>query len=580
VLTGTSYCSNERPITTMSGNRFVPVAPQQPRAVLPEEEYHRNLSEVIQRQYFPDLVDLQAQASVQRKLEAGDVVWAESVRRAAGLLKYHDALVQQAELEEEEGDGRENDGAGIGANLRSKPRPLHLETLTGFHARVTSEDNADFETAQTEEMRRNRIERAKMLMLTSGDHDAPNDSQPTLKPLAAAAAPPQLLPGADTPLILASDAFDAPPSAARPKIKEARVENGFFFVPNTVEPSRDCNEEDSNQKLLMPPPSLPLKSTQLVAATASTATIPNALVEYIPKKQLEKRIEPANTRFPSQSHVTNLMSTSLGPAHYLRHHHLEGEADDESTHYSFRDGSTAAMVAGTGTGTDSDTDIDRDSVDGSSVTSDRLHELRRQAQKRKEREWQTLVPLSPTTAAAGTPRGEEDANQTPATDPLSSSSATSFLLPPTLPREVVAERAHELSQRRSKRAGQASVSSSSASSGANRRGESSRLLLSDSLSVRSALSSRSGTVASGLGGRPDSAWHLSQSRSALGTALLRSAYGSAGGPGLAPALGNGSVRGGESIRVRSRTRSSSSSSGSRRDRNPSSTVVARPRVAK
>jgi Nuclear protein Es2 len=568
----------------MSRQRFVPAAPQQPRAVLPEEEYHRNLSEVIQRQYFPDLVDLQAQASVQRKLEAGDVVGAESVRRAAGLLKYHDALVQQAELEEEEAGGSENDGAGIGANLRSKPRPLHLETLTGFHARVTSEDNADFETAQTEEMRRNRIERAKMLMLTSGDHDAPNRSLPALKPAAVALS----LPGAGTPLFLASDAFDAPPSAARPKAKEAPVENGFFFVPNIVEPSRDHNDEDSNQKLLMPPPSFPLQSTQLKAASASTATIPNALVEYIPKKQLEKRIEPANTRFPSQSQVSNLISTStsLGPAHYLYyHHHLEGETDGESTHYSFRDGS-AAMVAVTGT--DSDTDIDRDSVDGSSVTSDRLHELRRQAQKRKEREWQTPVPLSPTTAAANTPRGEEDANQLLATDPLSSSPATSFQLPPTLPREVVAERAHESSQNRSKRAGQLSVSASSASSGATRRrGDSSRPLLSsaslsDSRSVRSALSSTSGTVARGVGGRPDSASVLlSQSRSALGTAL-RSAYGGgAGGPGLASAFGSGSARGGGSVSARSRSGSSGNGGSSRRDdRNPSIPVVARPRVAK
>jgi Nuclear protein Es2 len=547
----------------MMSRHLVP-ASQQPRAVLPEEEYQRNLSEVIQRQYYPDLVDLQAQASVQKRLEAGDVAGAESVRRAAGLLKFHDALVQQAEIEEEEGD--ESDGGGYGSNLlRSKPRPLHLETLTGFHARVTSEDNADFETAQTEEMRQNRIERAKMLLLTtSAEHGgsqqpAPNPQQP-------------LWPGGETPLFLASDAFDAPPSATRPKAKEAPVENGFFFVPSIVEPSRMYNEEDSNQKLLMPPPSS--KTTQRLAATASAAsattpTIANALVEYIPKNYTEKRIEPANTRFPAQSQLTNLITSSLGSAHFS-HRHLEGDTEDEeSTHSSFRDGSPA------GAATDSETDLDRDSVDGSSVTSDRLHELRRQAQKRKEREWQTLVPLSPAASVAGNDR-RDDVNQSLAMDPSSSSSSqsSSFQLPPTLPREVVAERAHELSQRRSKRAGQVSSSASSArsrriggDSNSNSRHLFSSASASDAPSVRSALS-RSGSR--GPVGRPESssAGRLMVSRSALGTAL-RSAYG--GG-----SIGPASVGGGS---VSARSRSSASSINSGRDRSGSSSA-GRPRVAK
>lgn len=541
----------------MMSRHLVP-APQQPRAVLPEEEYQRNLSEVIQRQYYPDLVDLQAQASVQRKLEAGDVVGAESVRRAAGLLKFHDALVQQAELEEEEGGGgAESDGGGYGANLRSKPRPLHLETLTGFHARVTSEDNADFETAQTEEMRQNQIERAKMLLLTSADHGAQKKAAPN------PALP--LLPGAETPLFLASDAFDAPPSAARPKAKEAPVENGFFFVPSIVEPSRTHNEEDSNQKRLMPPPSS--KSNQLLATTVSASsaaapTIPNSLVEYIPKRHIEKMIEPANTRFPSQSQLTNL----IGTAHYHLQRHLEGDNDDESTRYSFRDGSAAAAAS------DSDTDIDRDSVDGSSVTSERLHELRRQAQKRKERGWQTLMPLSPSTTGAATHR-QHDVNQSLAMDPSSSSSTTSlsFQLPPTLPREVVAERAHELSQRRSRRAGQAFVSSSSSSSASrssSRLPSSSASASGSQQSVRSALS-RSGTR--GVIGRPNSS-ALPLSRSALGTAL-RSAYGGSIGPA--------SVGGGGSVSAQSRrsTTSSTSSVSSRRDRSLSRSTGL-PRVTK
>jgi hypothetical protein len=445
--------------------------------VLSEEDFQRNLNEVIQRQFFPDLVDLQTAVTLQQRREARDVAGAAAVRRAARQLKEHEEFVRE---HEEEQDSR-------GALLRSEPRPLHLETLTGFHARVTSEDNAEFEQVQSEELRQAQIERSKMLLLTNSENGSRDDPQSRL-----------LLPGAQTPLFLASDAFDAPSNAPNAAKATAAAENSLFFVPALKSNPADEPQEDSN-RMLMPPPS----------SSAPVASF-SALVEYVPKLQLEKRIEPACTRFPAPPRI---------PAARARSHHLEADGDASST----------SAVSDT----DAETDLDHDSVAGD---VSRLSRLRRQGQKRKARELQTPVPIeSPafadriSTSSVGDhafgavestrPQhqnfdddGDDEGSDNGLNRP-EGSSKMAFRLPPTSRREAAAERAHEILQERSRRArgqggGAPQTDSSSASSLAS-------MLLPTSSSTRSVSD-----------GRRSSA--RSSSRSALGTAL-RAAYG--GGPG-------------------------------------------------
>lgn len=136
--------------------------------------------------------------------------------------------------------------------VRSKPRPLKHETITGFHQRVTSEDNAEYETIQEEE----RLDREKRLGIIYSTKEgkegrlmieaAMNNTtkKEVVNPYKKAS---RALMGCDTPIGLSSDLYDAPATGLRitqgssanddeedrKKIaaKNGIGRNGLFFQP-------------------------------------------------------------------------------------------------------------------------------------------------------------------------------------------------------------------------------------------------------------------------------------------------------------------------------------------------------------
>jgi len=321
----------------MSNNHKQSQQPQrQRRAVLSEEEYTSTLNDIVQRDYFPDLPSLRRQAAVLEKRAVGDVAGAVAIRRAARQVEEHEQALAQEELETEQDVGPDH--------LRKVPRPLHRETVSGFHARVTSEDNAEFDATQRQEVHANRarLQQVFSLQITNGTVRGE---------------------GSETPL-LASDKFNPSPHriAATEWTNYETGANGLFFNPQHVIAGDD---ETSQQKLLtngdskvsaenqlMPPPPPVKRSSE----TSSAIVLKQDMVEYVPKNQVEKRIEPSQTRFPAV--------VSLPPTQQL------------TPGYSSTDYSTEAS-----------TDLDAPMLPVS---------VERQARvKRQRREQETLVAMTP-----------------------------------------------------------------------------------------------------------------------------------------------------------------------------------------
>ena len=153
----------------------------------------------------PDLPSLRRQVAVLDRRAEGDFAGAVAIRRAARQLDEHEQVLAQAEEEAEENVGSDR--------LRKLPRPLHRETVTGFHARVTSEDDAEFDATQRREVHenRNRLQQVFSLRITNGRTDREQ--------------------GSETPL-LASDKFNpSPHRIAASEWKDAARDNGLFFNP-------------------------------------------------------------------------------------------------------------------------------------------------------------------------------------------------------------------------------------------------------------------------------------------------------------------------------------------------------------
>lgn len=326
-----------------------PPTKRQRRTILSEEEYTSTLNDIVQRDYFPDLPDLRRQVAVLDRRAAGDIPGAVAVRRAARQLQQHEeALAQEEQEAEQHVDAN---------NVRKVPRPLHRESVSGFHARVTSEDNAEFDATQRQEVNANRarLQQVFSLRVTNG-----NNTQNV---------------GSETPL-LASDKFNPSPhriAATEWKNTETGT-NGLFFNPSQHDASG--GEKISSQRLLtngdnvtslaenqlMPPPAPVRKSNELDTSTA--LVLKQDMVEYIPKNQVEKRIEPSQTRFPT--------AVSLPPPQTLATRLAHG-ADNvsSSTDYS----------------TEASTDLDSPMLPVSVE--------RRARAKRLRKEQETLVQMTP-----------------------------------------------------------------------------------------------------------------------------------------------------------------------------------------
>ena len=140
-------------LTTVS-NSEIKKRPCQARQILSEEDYTATLSSIITRDYFPAIPSLQRDMAILDRRREGDFAGAVQVRRAARKLALHEEELARREEAAEDLARR-----GSSKGIRETPRPLHRESVDGFHARVTSEDNEDFERQMRKDStnRRERI---------------------------------------------------------------------------------------------------------------------------------------------------------------------------------------------------------------------------------------------------------------------------------------------------------------------------------------------------------------------------------------------------------------------------------------
>ena len=414
--------------------KTTPQGPNQRREVLSEEDYSQTLSKVIQRNYYPELPQLEAQVALQSAREGSDFVKVIATRHAARALQEHEEIA----LEQEDQEERDQTHDG----LRKRPRRLEHETLTNFHLRVTSEDNAEYESIQQDEVEKRKQERLRtirqaMAFLTTGSG------------IGGSANPSQILP-AETPLILASDQFNPSPHrhvlTLQETERESQTENPFFFPPNNQNQNVSASSEmpspsqkaltwngshrrqddqqstsDINTKselALMPPPSQKQPSQKSVVLRTETkvhTTTGHGItpVEYIPKDQLQKKIVPSATRFQNQ-HL--LMSTTTKGST-----NLEDRFDSDSS------STTTTTDHYSATENSSDTDLD-------ATPRHSLQTERKQALKRRRKENETLIALTPVIVPGR--GGEED-------EPIMTwgeVSSTPLVLPRALEEEVGGER--------------------------------------------------------------------------------------------------------------------------------------------
>jgi hypothetical protein len=446
---------------------------QQRRLVLSEEEYTLHLSTIIQRDFFPDLAGLERQAALLDRRSRGDITGAVAVRRAARQLQQHEEALAEQEEEDEHDltNGNNNNGT------RKRPRPLPRESLTGFHARATNEDDEEFDSNQKEQVQANR-ERLEQLF----------------RPTDAVKAP---------MLLQASDLFQVTSNRiAASEWNKPNVRNGFFDVPtpqqrmptnahyqgveessttitttnnssNSSRSDQKYNEQQQALLQIMPPPPNVQKGVeeslnsiqnrqqqQQQQQQQQLVIIPKkqTLVEYIPKHALEKKIEPSQTRFPT---------TKIVPFAFAKRALIPVPPGESGSDFDNGGGST--------TDTDASTDLDASS-------SLPIHVERYARAKRQLRKQETFVNMTPLILPGGvgnesplmtwgtvdsTPivlSGREvqvNGNNNDNGDNYQKSDALSFSLPAETGRDHAAQKAQWQLERRAKRAKSTSTSSSS-----------------------------------------------------------------------------------------------------------------------
>jgi len=461
----------------------------QRREVLSEDDYDATLSSIIQRDYFPESNALLHQNVLLDKRLNGDAIGAVEVRRAVRRLREQELEAETQRLEDDNdlvsvGDNNSNgtivvaDKASATTNssrIRKRARPLGEETVTGFHARVTNEDDYEFESTQQESIEKNR----KRL------HGVFNDCQP------GNARPEVKLQIEDE---LASDEFTAesnqlPASEWR---SHSQTNNAFFFSPDgaslmPVDNDKEICDGDNTKNLaienesssdtasgLMLPPSRQQTQNMIVRrqgdpSSAATTKPPakHELVEYIPKNVLEeKMIDPSQTRFPQSDD-----GRSIIPGYYNHQNSSSG-------------GGGIVNLSSSSHGTDiSDTDESMSVTDASQYGTDLDAPLRSIEEERKSRDrhigkgytgnikkikkdnksndpnYRPFVPMTPlnhpgTTASSSTSLKDGGLDH-------SSSARSTFTLSEESQREQAARHAEEELSRRARRAKQASSSSSS-----------------------------------------------------------------------------------------------------------------------
>lgn len=310
--------------------------PNQRRQVLSEEVYTANLSRIIQRDFYPSLTNLQEQSALlsRRNSYHPDIL-------ANKLNQLH----RQREREEREKAKQEETQIELyqdcatnersestelvvidkesGQLVRTTARPLHEETLTGFHARVTNEDDFEFDEKQKEEVVANR-QRLELLFRLGPNADSTKlltavDSATKNNFVNVARIEEQKrIQAAKDESDMASDQFEIESyQPMNPLVPPVRDPLFSPPTPQVLGPSTDSRqtsshnfltnvESDKNQtsnktlQLSMPPP-LPVQKdeTNDTSKGSVQSSLPKtSLVEYIPKYCQEKKIVPSQTRFP------------------------------------------------------------------------------------------------------------------------------------------------------------------------------------------------------------------------------------------------------------------------------------------
>lgn len=341
------------------------------RDVLEEEEYTSTLSHIIERDYYPSLHSLRRDQAILDARKTGDVASAVAIRRAARKAEIERDNEWSKEQEEEQNTYEEtaivprvNGVAGCKVHVRKRPRELKHETVTAFHQRVISEDNAEFDAVQERE-RKVREKRLGIIfaakdnkegrLMIEGSPSAPEKGSGNLARALLC----------ETPIGLASDLYDAVPTAglritgenknasdSRDFAAKGIGRNGLFFQPQhlandhrqtnegplllTAAPSsgtfpsleNGCSvaaattanaEGRNNDKLLMPPPQARITNrsgeqmndveSELRSSVTSTAVVQK--VEYLPKP-LERDINTQATRFQHQNESRLLARSTNG----------------------------------------------------------------------------------------------------------------------------------------------------------------------------------------------------------------------------------------------------------------------------
>lgn len=336
------------------------------RKVVKEEEYHEGLSNVVQRQFFPDLPNLAAQAALQQRRAAGDVAGAVAIRRA--MRQQQDA----------------------------RDKPDEGESLTEFHTRVTSEDNAEFATQQakevTENRRRLRIEYGQWQRLAN----SANVKGDPLKGL------PPSTSHYPSPVPMASTQFDATPH--RPSLQQLSEQaqkvaaDGLFLLPNATA-SLSASKE---QLLALPPSTNSTRESMPPPSLGGSQPQVSSLAEFLPKQdnnERKKRIEPAATRFPKA--VTTRTETSA----LSKYHDNAGLNLEES------DTDDAASSLDYSSATDASTDLD--APPALDLATERLL-----GRRRRQRELETLVPMTPVIVPGKTSLSTQSTNGDDNVEPL------------------------------------------------------------------------------------------------------------------------------------------------------------------
>jgi len=388
----------------------------QSRDVLEEEEYTSTLSHIIARDYYPSLHSLRRDQAILDARRTGDVATAVAIRRAARKAEI-ERDNEWSKDQEEEQDAYEETAIvphvnGIAIHVRKRPRELKHETVDGFHQRVISEDNAEFDANQERE----RKIREKQLGIIFAAKDS-KEGRLMIEDGESASAPEKgsrnlaraLL--CDTPIGLASDLYDAEPTAGlritganknasdiRDNAANGIGRNGLFFQPQHL--ANDCRQTNEGPLLLTAAPSsgtfLTLENGSSIAAatTATEGRNTDKLLMPPPRARITNSSGEQMNDIESELRSSGTSTAVVDKVEYLPKP-LERDINTQATRFQHQNESrllarstNEGVLRGDGSFTDTSASTDLESFAP-------LSEERSAYKRAKQKEHDTFVPMTP-----------------------------------------------------------------------------------------------------------------------------------------------------------------------------------------